>query len=522
MLAFLLLSAVTTAAAINWEDAACLAVTGNTTASVDGPPEQIHMTFGKNETGYVVNWVSALTFKDFAGFGSDANPNNNWVRLSPGNHGQTYRPCLVQSHAEWGTSTDPAGSGWLRASSAARLCTEPMCGSSRLMHSVIMYDVAPGVPLYYRVRSYGGQWSAVRRFQPAPRPGAHALTAVFTFDMASRNSGTPADMVCETNITAVPMLVAAAEAGEFDVGFHGGDTSYNLDDNCGRTGDDFMNDMAGAVDARPYVFMNGNHETSYDRTYDVSAHRFQGQMEMAYGSWSGSTRYFSKNVGPVHFVVLDGDAWTYYRVYGLAGAQYLWLEHDLASVNRTATPWVVVLSHRPMYNAWPISNEDDATRNGIRADALHEPHDVWQLELPRVPDVGRLWAVEPLLLKYGVDLWLAGHVHSYHRTWPVAGGMATQRDFVEPKAPIHILDGVGGCSGLSAARETPPWMAYRDPTRPNKAAYGELQVHNATHATWRSRHAVDRATIDQFTIVQHDHGPFAPPDAAMTRAERRE
>ena len=107
MLAFLLLSAVATAAAINWEDAACLAVTGNTTASVDGPPEQIHMTFGKNETGYVVNWVSALTFKDFAGFGPDAKPNNDWVRLSPGNHGQTYRPCLVQSHAEWGTSADP-------------------------------------------------------------------------------------------------------------------------------------------------------------------------------------------------------------------------------------------------------------------------------------------------------------------------------------------------------------------------------------------------------------------------------
>jgi hypothetical protein len=33
------------------------------------------------------------------------------------------------------------------------------------MHSVIMYDVAPGVPLYYRVHSYGGPWSAVRRFE---------------------------------------------------------------------------------------------------------------------------------------------------------------------------------------------------------------------------------------------------------------------------------------------------------------------------------------------------------------------
>ena len=100
------------------------------------------------------------------------------------------------------------------------------------------------------------------------------------------------------------------------------------------------------------------------------------------GSWSGSTRYFSKDVGPAHFVMLDGDAWTYYRVYGLAGAQWLWLQNDLASVNRTRTPWVVVLSHRPMYNSYPLSNEDDATRNGIRDDALALPLDVWEAELP--------------------------------------------------------------------------------------------------------------------------------------------
>ena len=48
----------------------------------------------------------------------------------------------------------------------------------------------------------------------------------------------------------------------------------------------------------------------------------------------------------------------------LQGAQYLWLQNDLAQVNRTETPWIIVLSHRPMYNTWPTSAEDDATRNG--------------------------------------------------------------------------------------------------------------------------------------------------------------
>ena len=57
------------------------------------------------------------------------------------------------------------------------------------------------------------------------------------------------------------------------------------------------------------------------------------------------------------------------------------------------------------------------------------------------------------------------------------------------------------------------------------SARGELQVHNATHATWRSRHAVDRATLDKFTVAHHDHGASAaahwPARAAASGAASR-
>ena len=104
------------AAAINWEDAACLAVSGNNSAPViDGPPEQLHVTFGKNRSSCVVSWISQLTFRNFSGFEA-AEPFNKWVVLNPGNHGQTYRPCLVQSHAEWARNESALGSNALRAS----------------------------------------------------------------------------------------------------------------------------------------------------------------------------------------------------------------------------------------------------------------------------------------------------------------------------------------------------------------------------------------------------------------------
>ena len=112
-------------------------------------------------------------------------------------------------------------------------------------------------------------------------------------------------------------------------------------------------------------------------------------------------------------------------------------------------------------------------------------------------------------------MWLGGHVHSYHRSWPSAGGEPTQRDYINPTAPVHILDGVGGCSGLSAYFGVkPPWMAFSAPGKPNSAAYGQLKVHNSSHATWSSIHAVTLEVIDGFTIEQRSHGPFPAPDSS--------
>lgn len=60
-------------------------------------------------------------------------------------------------------------------------------------------------------------------------------------------------------------------------------------------------------------------------------------------------------------------------------AQYKWLKKDLASVDRKKTPWVIVMSHRPMYSSAYSSYMKD-----IRA------------------------AFEGLLLEYGVDAYISG------------------------------------------------------------------------------------------------------------------
>ena len=59
--------------------------------------------------------------------------------------------------------------------------------------------------------------------------------------------------------------------------------------------------------------------------------------------------------------------------------QYQWLKKDLESVDRTKTPWVVVMSHRPMY-----SSAYSSYMKHIRA------------------------AFEALMLENGVDAYLSG------------------------------------------------------------------------------------------------------------------
>jgi Calcineurin-like phosphoesterase len=60
-------------------------------------------------------------------------------------------------------------------------------------------------------------------------------------------------------------------------------------------------------------------------------------------------------------------------------AQYKWLKRDLESVDRKKTPWVVVMSHRPMYSTAYSSYQKD-----LRT------------------------AFEGLLLENGVDAYLSG------------------------------------------------------------------------------------------------------------------
>lgn len=73
-----------------------------------------------------------------------------------------------------------------------------------------------------------------------------------------------------------------------------------------------------------------------------SQHRFAG-MPIPPGSLDG-VFYFSYNAGPVHVVTLSSF---YPSGFSESSAQSVWLASDLAAVDRTAYPWVIVTLHAP-------------------------------------------------------------------------------------------------------------------------------------------------------------------------------
>ena len=44
-----------------------------------------------------------------------------------------------------------------------------------------------------------------------------------------------------------------------------------------------------------------------------------------------------------------------------------------------------------------------------------------------------------------MDIILEAHEHSYERLWPVYNETVTANNYVNPKAPVHLVSGTAGC-----------------------------------------------------------------------------
>lgn len=197
------------------------------------------------------------------------------------------------------------------------------------------------------------------------------------------------------------------------------------------------------------------------------------------GHYNYGNAFYSFQHGYVHFLVLSS-----YSDTSEGSPQYDWLVQELSwKVNRTATPWVLVSFHSPLYTTFTGHvNEEQALK-------MKE-------------------SMEPLFNEYGVNLVICGHDHGYMRTHSLA-----VNGTIDPtgKAPIYLTLGAGGNREQHAPgyrNETSPedWVAMRDL---RDFGYLNLLVTNATHAilNW-VRDGVTKEGIDDKNVwIVNQHAP---------------
>ena len=159
--------------------------------------------------------------------------------------------------------------------------------------------------------------------------------------------------------------------------------------------------------------------------------------------------YYSFTFGPSKHIILSS-----FSNFREGSLQYEWLLSELKSVDRSITPWVIVMLHCPLYNTFK-----------------NHHHDIFTTEARAI--------LEPLFVEYTVNFVIAGHVHAYMRTCPVASSRCN------PRGPIHIIQGNGGKKSACEPyhNETAEeWVAVRDQSQ---YGYGTLELFNNSHAMWR-------------------------------------
>ncbi|KAF1319985.1 Calcineurin-like phosphoesterase, partial [Globisporangium splendens] len=310
----------------------------------------------------------------------------------------------LTNYAE-GTSTTYKASDMCHApatTTAQRLFRDP-----GFMHKVVLTKLKPGEYYFYQYGNDEDGWSKVRSFRSKPAATTKTTNFVAYADMGV--DGSPA-----AQSTAV-RVYARGEGSVWDKFFH------VIEPYATRT---------------PYMISVGNHEYVYtsggDNDPSGGAEPSKNSFHPSWGNYGSDSNgecsvpmyrrfhapatgnsiyWYSFNYGGVHVVQISTEHnWT------RGSEQYEWLKKDLESVDRGATPWVVLTAHRMMYS----------TQLGMESDMIVAKH--FRDE------------VEELIYKNRVNLMLVGHQHAYERSCPVYRGECVG----DEKAPVHIVVGSAG------------------------------------------------------------------------------
>jgi len=289
-------------------------------------PTQGHLALTSNDLEVTVTWVSNYT--------SDA-------------------------AVRWGTS--PIGFPHIIAAKNTTYTITDMCDAPAndpknfidpgIIFTATLSDLPPNQKIYYSFGSPSKGWSAVHYFHVLP-PQTKSLSFIAFGDLGVTPDQQPA-------IISTQLMIDHLNTTDLVV--HIGDISYAR--GHAYLWEQFFSEIQPVATRAPYMTSIGNHEYDFTgqpfhpswSTYGTDSGGECGvpyiaRLPMPYSDASSTfknrTVYYSYNYGPVHFAMMDSES-----DFLPGSAQHDWLARDLASVDRNATPFVIVTNHRPMYDS---------------------------------------------------------------------------------------------------------------------------------------------------------------------------
>lgn len=412
-------------------------------------------------------------------------------------------------------------------------------GTSRTFsHTVILTDMIPATTYYYKIVSTNS--SVENFLSPRTPGDQTPFNLDVVIDLGvygadgftrSASKAKRETIPCidpDLNHTTIGRLAETVNDYEFII--HPGDFGYADDwylkpknlldgkDAYQAILEQFYDQLAPIAGSKAYMAGPGNHEADCteipftaglcpegQRNFTDYMHRFGQTMPTAFPSRSSNQTaqalaskarslanppfWYSFEYGMVHITMINtetdfpsapdgqgGSADLESGNFGRPNQQVDFVEADLASVDRTVTPWVIVAGHRP----WYTTGSDGC-----------KPCQA---------------AFENLLYRYGVDLGVFGHEHNSQRFLPVINGTADPKGMTDPQAPMYIVSGgAGNIEGLSSVGSKPSYTQF---------AYADDYSYSTLRVLDRNRLQVDfiRSStgeiLDSSTLYKSHDVPF--------------
>ena len=338
-------------------------------------------------------------------------------------------------------------------------------------HDVLLTKLKPGTRYYYQFGA-GSGWSKIHSFETPLMIGDKETFRFITYgDMGIYPPAAP----------KVASLVEkeAVDGAKFVI--HQGDLAYA--GGYAYLWDQWLSLIEPISTRIPYMIAIGNHEQAHLIGGGKDPSKAEGNgFHPPWGNYLDDSAgecgvpphyrfhmpdsgnfvwWYSFDYGTVHFVIISTE-----HNFTAGSKQYKWIENDLATVDRSVTPWIILVGHRPMYCSIDFQSDYQVS--------LHIQK-----------------ALEELFHKFQVNLGLYGHYHSYERTCKVYKHKCTKDGMV------HIVAGTAGASVDGYPSRNVRWSEYYNT---HTIGYGRVTVVGDKELHWEYISADDGSVMDKAKI----------------------